>query len=98
MSSLLQLQDGFATCFCIVKSSLLSQGGFLTHNSFIRGFLSCHALNFVVTFVCVANSALSLSSTSDHRRRCYCFISRREYVTTEFVHDCKTLSSIFLDT
>ena len=51
----------------------------MTHNSFIRRFLSCHALNFVVSFVCVANSALSLSSTSDHRRRRYCIFSRREY-------------------
>ena len=95
MSSFLQLQFGFATCFCIVKSSLLSQGGILTHNSFIRRFLSCHALNFVVSFVCVANAALSLSSTSDHRRRRYCFFSRRECVTTEFVHYCETLLRYF---
>ena len=67
----------------------------MTHNSFIRRFLSCRALNFVVSFVCVANAALSLSSTSDHRRHRYCFFSRRECVTTEFVHDCETLSSIF---
>ena len=36
MSSLLQLQDGFATCFCIVKSSLLSQGGILTQQRYIE--------------------------------------------------------------
>ena len=52
----------------------------MTHNSFIRRFLSCNALNFVVSFVCVANAALSLSSTSDHRRRRYSFFSRRECV------------------
>ena len=67
----------------------------MTHNSFIHRFLSCHALNFVVSLVCVANFALSLSSTSDHTRCRYCVFSRREYVTTEFVHDCETLSSIF---
>ena len=58
----------------------------MTHNSLIRRFLSCHALNFVVSFVCVANFAFSLSSASDHRRRRYCCFSRREYATTEFVH------------
>ena len=67
----------------------------MIHNSFIRRLLSCHALNFVASFCVVANSALSLSSTSDHRRRRYCIFSSREYVSTEFVHDCKTLSSIF---